>query len=81
MTTDSARAPSVTLYDDEEEKPDRDRKEYHFQREKGDAEAAIDGISPQRPDRPGRAGRRTTASSPCQGVNLWSDQDPTAPGV
>ena len=36
----------VPLYDDEEEKPDRACKEDHFQRETGDAETAIGGISP-----------------------------------
>jgi hypothetical protein len=61
MTTYSARAASVTLYDDdEEEKPDRDRKKYHFQREKGDAEAALDRVSPQR-ERSGRSGRQRSA--------------------
>jgi hypothetical protein len=32
---------------DEEEKPDRDCKEHHFQREEGDEQAAIDGVSSQ----------------------------------
>jgi hypothetical protein len=51
---------SVTLYDDEEEKPDRDRKEYHLQREEGDAEAALDRVSSQR-ERSGRSGRQRRA--------------------
>ena len=39
-------AASAPLYDDKEEKPHGACKEDHFQRETGDAETAIGGISP-----------------------------------
>jgi hypothetical protein len=39
-------AASAPLYDDKEEKPHGACKKDHFQRETGDAEAAIGGISP-----------------------------------
>jgi len=51
LTTNSAYVQR-TSYDDEQETSDRDCKEDHFQREKGDAETAIDGVSSQR-ERPG----------------------------
>jgi hypothetical protein len=38
---------SFTFHDDEEEKSDRDCEKDHFQRETGDAETAIGGVSPQ----------------------------------
>lgn len=49
------------FYDDEEEKPDRDGKEDHLQREKGDAKTAIGGVGPQRQERPSCTGPRRRA--------------------
>jgi hypothetical protein len=59
LRTDSAHNPWQYFEDDEEEKKsERDRKDDDFQREKGDAEATIDRVSPQRREKPNRADRR-----------------------
>jgi hypothetical protein len=67
---------SFYLNDAEEEKFDKSRKDDDCQREKRDAEAAIDGVSPQLRDRPGRSGVRRTSCSFRQRMN--SDLRPSA---
>lgn len=63
LRTDSARDSVSYLPDDEEEKSDRDRKQDHFHCEKGNAEAAINRVSPQCHEKPSCAGRQNTYCS------------------
>ena len=61
---------TYSLDEDEEEKSDRDREDDHFQCETGDAEAAIDGVSPQGRERPSRAVRRRVSRSFRKNINV-----------
>jgi hypothetical protein len=67
---------TYSLDEDEEEKSARDREEDHFQCETGDAEAAVDGVSPQRGERPSGAGGGEGADS---GVDADDEADTKSP--
>jgi len=63
LRTDSTRPPKSYCWNEEKTGSHRARKEDHFRREKGDAEAALDGVSPQKPGRPGRGTPQSTRCS------------------